>query len=175
MTPLLNKMTAAAVIAPAMAAETMARLGAITARRTGAMLASRGDTAERPEPSAPVDAATQTQQAERDAVLDRAADALEARAEAMEQGAANMAGVPSDPKDEPDGRAGGDAAEAPSGAAQADLRPLDGTLTAVATAAETGSTATEPAVDTAGVVVEATGSKPKALEEMLPASEHPAE
>ena len=183
MTPLIQQMTAAAVVPAAMAAETWARLASGAARQWGAML-PRGDGADRPA-TRPEEALDDAQRA----ALDRAADALEETAAAVEGAAADLVEMPDD--DGADGPVAAEAGEAngqsakdrlaeppadrPSKAGAAELRPVDGTLTAADDVAEMVEAAPEAAVDTAAVVEQATGRPPRSLDDMIPANDHPAE
>ena len=171
MTPLLQQMTAAAMIPPVRAFETWARLVSRAAWQWNATLARAAAGAQGAD--APLAAEAEESEA-REAVLDRAAEAMEETAEAVETAAAGLVGVP------PAEHGGDDAARGDAPGDDAAPHPVDGGLTAADEVAD----AFEPAApegghhahtDTADLVREATGEEPRSLEEMLPHNTHPAE
>ena len=199
MTPLVTKMTAAAMLPAAYGVETTARLMSITARHTSSMLSTLR-TRTLPALAQEAEEAADGLEAERKEVLDRASDALQDRAETMEAAAtdlvADAASAPdhtapnvSSASGTTDDRPGAEAASTPDEASKGGhdaaprqeagpdspgLRPVDGAMTAAATVAERLDEPAAPAKDPADLVAEATGQDPKPLDELLPVDKHPA-
>ena len=181
MNPYLTRMTAAAIVAPAMVAEAWARAAATSLHATAGLFRpapARTDDAARETAEAATDAVTE----ERREVLDRAGAAMEAMSKTLERGAAELADgarqeAPDEPRDGSTDDAPRDAAAETVAAPDHPAAPpaIDGTLTAAGAIVRDADAASDLDHSVADIVAEATGSEPKALDEMLPHGHRPPE